>query len=59
MPWVIERGGTFHGAGGWTQRSDAALRFDSPEDADDARRELVTTTLAGLAGELHVKELPK
>ncbi|MGD0107279.1 MAG: hypothetical protein ABSC06_25055 [Rhodopila sp.] len=59
MPWVIERQGTFHSPGGWRASVDAATRYDSPEDAEDDRRVLLGTTLAGLAGEVHIKEVTK
>jgi hypothetical protein len=58
MPWAIERGGAWHSPGGWKNSHEAATRFDTPEDAEEARKELNATTLAGLPGELHVRELP-
>lgn len=59
MPWVIERGGSWHSPGGWRASLDAAKRYDSAEDAGDDLKALQETTLAGLPGELHVKEVPK
>jgi hypothetical protein len=59
MPWVIERQGSFHSPGGWKQSIDAATRYDSPEDAHDDRAALIEKSLAGLPGEIHVKEVPK
>jgi hypothetical protein len=59
MPWIIERGGAFHSPGGWRQSIDAATRYDTAEDAHADRLELQQTTLAGLPGEIHVKEVPK
>ncbi len=59
MPWVIERGGAWHSPGGWRTSLDAATRYGSAEDAESARQDLLASTLAGLPGEVHVKEVPK
>jgi len=59
MPWVIERGGAWHSPGGWKQSIDAATRYDTPEEAESDRKELVNNTLAGLPGELRIKEVPR
>jgi hypothetical protein len=59
MPWIIERMGAYHSPGGWRQSIDAAKRYESPEDAEDDRKTLQDTTLAGLPGEIHIREVPK
>jgi hypothetical protein len=59
MPWIIERMGSWHSDAGWRSSVDAAKRYESPEDADDDRKRLQETTLAGLPGEIHVKEVPR
>jgi hypothetical protein len=59
MPWVIERGGAWHSPGGWKQSIDAATRYDSAEEADGDRKALIEKSLAGLPGEIRVKEIPK
>lgn len=58
MPWVIERAGTYHSDSGWKVQPDAAKKFESAEDAEDMRKTLQDTTLAGLPGEVHVREIP-
>jgi hypothetical protein len=49
----------WHSPGGWKQSIDAATRYDSVEEADGDRKELINNTLAGLPGEITVKEIPK
>lgn len=58
MPWVIERDGTWHSESGWRTTTDEARRFQRIEEAHRVKDQLLATTLAGLPGELHIKELP-
>lgn len=59
MNYVIQRGAAFYHPAGWRNSPDSAARYQTEDDAQDDRDELLRWTLAGLRGELEVTQVPR
>jgi hypothetical protein len=59
MSYVIERHGWYHSPSGWKVSEASAKQYETEDEAGEVLDHMMSTTLAGLPGEVRVREARK